>query len=192
MAIPDPIRLLEGLSRPAIFLALIALFLLLGALMQRSMAPANDAAKAAHPEHKSKGILALELAPDETTATGVLRDWGARGRTLAAFSVGLDALFIVIYVGLLALGCRMAADGFAGLGWTLTATAGAMLAWAAVVAGALDAVENLGLIRMFDGETGTGWPRITSLCAKAKFFLSGVAAIYVLTAIALLRAKFFT
>lgn len=159
--------------------------------MRHSMDPAkdaaNEAARAANLDRKSRGMLDLEFAPDKATATRVTGEWGERGRMLAAYSVGLDALFIVVYVGVLVLGSRVAADGFASLGWTAFATIALLSGWAGVIAGILDVFENWALIRMLDGQSG--WPHITSLLAKIKFWLAIPAALYLIFGLAVLIAK---
>jgi hypothetical protein len=159
--------------------------------MGRSVNPAkdaaNEAAKTANRDRKSCGLLDLEFAPDEATAARVTGEWGERGRMLAAYSVGLDALFIVVYVGVLVLGSRVAADGFAGLGWTAFATIAVLFGWAGVIAGIVDVFENWALIRMLDGQSG--WPHITSILAKIKFWLAIPAALYLILGLAVLIVK---
>lgn len=191
MTVPDPIRILGSLGRPAIFLGLIACLIALSWVMRRSMAPANEARRSLNQSAKVRGVVDLQLAPDADAATKVIADWGERGRKLAAFTIGLDALYIVVYVAILILGCRMAGDGFAASPWPWMATLGLYLAWAAVVAGGCDAIENWGLIRMLDGEMTPGLQRLTRLCARIKFLLSGLAGVYVIAAMALLRGSFF-
>ena len=191
MIFPDPTRILGSLGRPAIFCGLIACLVLLSWVMRRAMAPANQARRALHPGEKGRGVVDLQLAPNPEAATKVIADWGERGRKLAAFAIGLDALYIFVYVALLVLGCRMAADGFAAWQSTWMTTLGLCLAWAAVFAGVSDAIENWGLIRMLDGEVVSGLQRVTRVCARIKFLFSGLAAVYVITAMAFLRGSFF-
>ena len=174
-----------------IFVALIVALLLLMTVMQHFLKPVNAAMKAVDPASKGRAVLALEFASTDKAASELVSQWGERGRVLAAFTIGLDALFIVIYVAILILGCHMGMEGFAGRGWTTAAALGYFLAWAAVTAGLLDFVENWGQIKVLSGELDLGWPRITSFCARIKFFLAGLAAAYVVTAMAILRARFF-
>ena len=171
-----------------VFGLLIALFLLVGHVMNRSTASAfAEASK----DGKRNGILALELERDANRAAEMVGNWGERGRLRAAFSIGLDALFIVIYVGVLVLGCRMAADGFAASGRPGLATLSACFAWVAVVAGMLDFIENYGLFRILDGRAFGGWG-ITSLCAWVKWAIVIPTLLYLIVTMCWLRGKFFT
>ncbi|MEY3284160.1 MAG: hypothetical protein RIR86_2173, partial [Acidobacteriota bacterium] len=55
-------------------------------------------------------------------------------------------------------------------------------AWAALLAGLLDAVENYALIRVLLGAGGDFWPALSRACARPKFAIVGVVLAYVLSA----------
>lgn len=199
----DPVRLLEQTNRSVIFGALLVSYFVLMFVMDRSMTPPkpaagiensrpNAAVDAEDSTPKAGCILDLEFAPGGEAGASIAAKWGSDGRIRAAFSLGLDGLFIVIYVSLLVLGCRMAADGFSAGGHTALATLAVLLGWAAVAAGVLDVIENCGVLAMIDGRGDALLARYTIWCARAKFTLSVSAAVYVLGAICVLRGRFFT
>jgi hypothetical protein len=81
--------------------------------------------------------------------------------------------------------CVLASRGFEG-GWRL---AGGLLAWAQWGAGALDAVENVGLLYILRGKVEDRWVRLALVCAVPKFLIIVAGIVYVLAGLvgALLR-----
>lgn len=183
---PDPLTILAHLSRPRIFVIILVAWLLLGGLMMWFLRPINSV------PNMPKAGISLQMAGSEGTARNVLKKWGESGQLRVAYTIGLDALYIVLYVGLLILGCRMAADGFAAAGQTTLARLGLLLAWVGVVAGLFDWMENAGQMQMLTGHLSSGWPAIVRICSWVKFILSGAGGVYVLAAIGILRSRFFT
>jgi hypothetical protein len=57
---------------------------------------------------------------------------------------------------------------------------GGIFARAIIVAGLLDAVENVAQLLMLAGHRTQPWPALASVCASLKFFLIGVALLYAL------------
>ena len=190
MALSDPIQMIEAMSRPVLFLVLVVLDSLVLAVMHWSTKSLNAGTSAVGSVRQLSGLLRLQMARDDANAAGVTAPWGERGRMMVAFAIGLDALLIVIYVGVLVLGCRMAADGFTGIERPAFATIGILLGWGAVAAAVFDLVENWGMMQTLNGRLGL--PRLTSICARIKFTLIILAGVYVLAAIVVLRARFFT
>jgi hypothetical protein len=56
-----------------------------------------------------------------------------------------------------------------------------LLAWAQLVAGIADSMENLSLIELLLGSENQIWPRISFGCALVKFSLVGFGLFYVVT-----------
>jgi pimeloyl-ACP methyl ester carboxylesterase len=118
------------------------------------------------------GIVGFELAGDGGDARRVLGEWGPDGRDAARLSLWLDFLFLAAYSGFWALAAR-------GLGlrvWPL-----------APVAGAFDALENVCLLVVLGGSTGT-WPVLAASFATLKFLALTVVIGWV--AVALVRRAY--
>ena len=134
------------------------------------------------------GIVSFELARDEAQASAILASWDQAARLRAAFSLGLDFLFIPLYSAALTLTCLWAArfrrrrQRFPS--WlVMIGIPGIPLAWAQLGAGLLDMVENIALVRMLFGLVNSPWPQIASLCAFTKFILIVAGILYSLTAL---------
>lgn len=120
-----------------------------------------------------QGIVTLELPATPERARQLVDALGERGRAIARLQVQLDFVFLLLYplafaTALRALAAR--AGGFAG-------RACRVLARAIWLAGALDAAENLAMLRLLAGDTGTPWPQLCTACAIAKFAIVAAAAL---------------
>jgi hypothetical protein len=181
--IPPPFAGLTSRARRRALLALaalaLALVLALSALDARLRTPASP-----------HGIVSFELAGDRAAAARMLEAWGDDGRRAAAHSLRLDFLFLAAYAPGLALLCGAAAERARRRGSRLAAPA-ALVAWAQLAAGGLDALENLALLRVLGDAAASGaWPALAAACAWPKFAL--VAAGFVqlgATALGALRAR---
>ena len=100
----------------------------------------------------------------------MLEAWGSQGRRTADRSLRLDFLFLAAYAPGLALLCAAASDR-ARAARSRLAPAGAVLAWGQLAAGALDAIENLALLRVLGGSSAGVWPALAAACAWPKFAL---------------------
>jgi hypothetical protein len=135
------------------------------------------------------GIVSFELARNEAQASAVLASWDQTARLRAAFSLGLDFLFIPLYTASLTLTCIWAARFRRKRrrlpSWlVLIGIPGIPIAWAQLGAGLLDTVENIALVRMLFGMVSSPWPQIASVCAFTKFILIVSGMLYSLTALA--------
>lgn len=79
----------------------------------------------------------------------------------------MDFVFLVAYPLLGSIACAMLAESRLNA----VAVVGAFLSWAVLAAAPLDAVENLALLAMLDGETSTLGARLAAWCAGLKFAL---------------------
>lgn len=119
-------------------------------------------------------IVALEFAGSPTRTRTIVDGWNGGQRLLAAFSLGLDYLFILSYVAAIGLGCLLTAPG-----WGALAPIGTLLAWAQVLAGVLDSIENWALLQALLGSTAAGLPGLARQAALVKFVLVALGLSYV-------------
>jgi len=146
-----------------VFLPLLVLTLLLMIVLNVVGAPlSTDAA--------TNGIVSFELAGSVSQAHRIIDSWDNATRIRAAFSLGLDFLFLVAYSTTIALACAWAAGVIRARGWPL-ASAGILLAWGQWLAALLDAVENTALVIILFGSVTEPWPQIARWCAVFKFVL---------------------
>ena len=141
-----PFEKLSPSGRAWLFLPLLVITSLVTSAMVLVGRPLSEN-KAVAPD----GIISYELARDTSESRAILDAWGEKRRVRAAFSLGLDFLFILAYATTTSLGCVMASGLFAGqtfAGRRLLALLGIALAWGQAVAGILDGVENTALMVM--------------------------------------------
>lgn len=133
-----------------------------------------------------RGIVSLELAGSAERAAAILASWGPPQREAAAFGLGLDFLFLLLYPVAISLACRLVALRIEPQRprW---ARVGQAIALAVPLCVALDAVENAALWRMLQlGPTGP-WPMISAICAAPKFGLILLGLSYALPTWAVAR-----
>lgn len=114
----------------------------------------------------STGIVSFELAGSAERATAIVNSWDSRARLFAAFGLGFDFLFIPVYATALGAGLLLAAGRLKGV-WAALAN---LLGWGAYLATLLDAVENIALFSILNGNIGAN-PQIAFWCASIKFGL---------------------
>ncbi len=103
------------------------------------------------------GILSFEFAGEAFTASAILSSWDAAARRSAELSLGLDALFPLLYA--------------TTLGLALWLRGAPRLARAQAIAGGLDLVENAALLAILQGDPQDGLPQLAFACATGKMFL---------------------
>lgn len=180
----SPIGLIGPFSRPMLFFALNAIFLLLLALMYWLLKPANA--------KTPQALRTLTFASGTKVAAEIVKSWEETGRRRASVALRIDMLCVVAYASALVLGCQMARDGFAERGWSAMATVSILIAGLAIAAGLFDLVENWGQLQLIAGRSSANGLRMTAFCTRMKFTLGAVAAIYVVASMAVLQSKFFT
>lgn len=128
------------------------------------------------------GIISFEFAGTAANAQAMVQSWDATAQLTAAFLLGYDFLFPLVYGSAIILACLWAIERVRPLatGW---AVGGNYLAWGMVVAVLLDYVENVALYQLLFGSTAVGWAPLATICAGVKFLLIGCAIAYV-TAVA--------
>jgi hypothetical protein len=121
--------------------------------------------------------LDLQFAWGEARASKILKKWSDADKRAVRLNLALDFVFIVIYVTSIALACALGADALAVAGWP-GGGMGGIFVRAIIIAGLLDAIENVAQLLMLAGHKTQPWPALASLCASIKFFLAGVALLY--------------
>lgn len=130
-------------------------------------------------EAAPSGIISFELAGDEETSLAVLQSWDQPGKLHAAFSLGLDFLFLITYASAISLTCiwamRLNASSLAGIG--------VYLAWGQWIAALLDSLENAALFIILLQGPISSWPLVAQIAAIIKFTLIILGLLYILVRI---------
>lgn len=126
-------------------------------------------------------MLLIPIEPNilafEFNALNVVSKWDETGKIWAAFSLGLDFLYIPIYSTLLALGCVSVRKRYST---PLLANSGIALAWGQWLAAVFDGLENLSLLVVLFGALGNIASLAAMLFAIAKFALIISGLIYIM------------
>lgn len=171
-----PLEAMPPELRSRAFWALLALTLLLMILLNWAGLPLVTSAA-------PSGIVSFELAGSAGQAQAILDSWDTGARLHAAFSLGLDYLFMPVYSTAIGLACLWAARRLRQVSWPL-AVLGAWLAWGLWLAALLDATENVSLLASLFGSPAPPWPQLAGLCASLKFGLILAGMVYTFYALA--------
>ena len=157
-----PVERVPSRLRGRVALVLAALVVAASAWMN-AMLPGMDGA--------STGILSFELARTPERAAEIVDVWRAAGRIDdARLQLWVDYPYMVAYGLLLSLGCIWARDRALVRGRPGLARAGYLLAWGALVAAILDAVENALLFAVLR-DPSSGAIGFATAAASAKLVL---------------------
>ena len=165
-----PLDFIPASAYKKTFFPLLALTLVLVGVFQLLNAPLRTPAA-------PNGIVSFELAGTPQKAESILQSWDSRAQLFAAFSLGIDYLFIFSYGLTISLGILMAGAKHGGK----FAQLGALLGWGILLAGLLDAIENLALWRTLIGAGTDTCPTIAASSATIKFALILFALGFALT-----------
>ena len=158
-------------SRKIVFWALAGLAILSMVILQLLGGPLET-------EEAPAGIVSFELAGNIPKVDRVLESWGPTARVHAGIDLGFDYLFIGAYVGAIGLGCVLVGTTLGRRSRSLEA-AGSYLAWAIVLAGVLDSLENYALTRLLLGSRQAWLAAVAQWCAVPKFLIVLVGLVYV-------------
>jgi hypothetical protein len=124
------------------------------------------------------GMVSLQFALTLSTARTMVESWGPAAQVQAAFSLGLDFLYLVVYSSTLSLAMLWAAIRSGSAAWLRW---GDRLAWLPSLAAMADAVENVAVYQVLVGSFWPAWPPMAWGCAALKFGLvaASTAAIVV-------------
>jgi hypothetical protein len=165
----SPFDFLTPSQQSRLFRPLVALTLLLFVIFGFLDQPLRN-------ELAPQGIVSFELAG--RAAVPIANSWDGFARIYAAFGLGLDYLFIPLWVGSISLGCVLASGRLAGRGAWLVRL-GLFLAWAQLLGGLLDMVENAALFQVLLGGKAH-WGVIAQWCASLKFVILTLGLLYAL------------
>jgi hypothetical protein len=129
-------------------------------------------------EAAPQGIISFELAGSAQEAAKILVSWDLTARLSAAFGLGLDFLFPILYAAAIGGACVWAAGVFRAV-WPGLAAGGVLLAWEMWLAALFDYFENIALTMILFGGALPVLPEIARALALLKFCLIGVALVYV-------------
>ncbi|HEX2070233.1 MAG TPA: hypothetical protein VHF90_01120 [Thermoleophilaceae bacterium] len=134
------------------------------------------------------GIVAFELARTADRAAEILAEWGADGQGSARLSLWIDFPYLIAYGAFLALAVAAIRDALAARGRQRWARPGGAIAVLPIVAAACDVVEDVSLLLILDGETGSAAPAVAFAFALAKFVALAIALAYLLGGLVALAA----
>lgn len=150
---------------------------------------AHNAAFAPAIDAGGPDIVSFELARTPERAEEILDGWGRAGREGAEQAIKIDFGFLVAYSISLGLACTAVASRVKDR-WRRF---GRLLGWSVPVAGALDGIENLALLRVIDGyhsgAVGSTSPLVAAVVASIKFAIVYVAIGYVVAGVAKLALQ---
>jgi hypothetical protein len=126
-----------------------------------------------------QGIVSYELAGNAQAVGQIFASWDANAGLHAAFSLGFDYLYMLVYAVTLALAVLWLADGFSGL----LRHAGILLAWGMGIAGFADATENYFLWQMLINGPSDAAAVIAHGAALLKFTMILLAFLYLIIAL---------
>jgi len=132
------------------------------------------------------GILNLEIAYNISKTTAVINAWSPSKEldniSLAKVNTYWDFLFLFFYAGFLFIACKKIAANSTGP----VASAGNIIAKAALGAGFLDILENAGMLITLNGYPSSAVSFCTTFISIIKWGLAIIAVIYVLTGLLVL------
>ncbi len=162
----------QGISRKTYFRLLIISgllsFVLLITLNRIDLHLKTDAAP--------QGIISFELASNPDVSQQMIQSWDGAAKMYAAFSLGIDYLFMISYALFLSLLCMLLANKFSEKRFHYNA--GILLSYGLWLAAVLDAVENFALFRLLFGSTNTLYSGLAAGCAGVKFILVLLGFLY--------------
>lgn len=133
------------------------------------------------------GILNLEFAYNMSKTAIVLQAWAPTPQldniAVAKINTGWDFIFLFFYAGFLFLACKKIASTYK------SATAGNIIAGAAIAAGILDILENAGMLLSLHGHSSAAITFGTTFVSVIKWGLALIAVLYVLTGLLVLTYR---
>jgi hypothetical protein len=116
------------------------------------------------------GIISYELAGSVEKAQLIIDSWDQDTRLNAAFSLGFDYLFMVLYSTTMALACLWGGRVLQARNMPAY-TIGFLLGWGLWLAAILDGIENIALSLSLFNMPVAPWPQVAQISALVKFLL---------------------
>ncbi|SHO56878.1 hypothetical protein [Vibrio quintilis] len=114
------------------------------------------------------GIISFEFIQTTARAGQALTAWGTRGQMAVGLSIGLDYLYILLYLIMGFAGFRLITQKLAVYSRRMAASV-RWLSALCPLTGLFDLTENYSLIRILTGSQDAFWPGLAHLCALGKF-----------------------
>ena len=134
-------------------------------------------------EYAPNGIISFELAKNFETAKNIVSSWKGKPELFAAFSLGIDFLFLVAYSIFLYLLIVKIANKIKVRSQALWRF-GMFLAYAQFFAALFDATENTFLILFLFGLQNPSFPFFAYVFSTVKFLIALLGIVYILTGVA--------
>jgi hypothetical protein len=128
----------------------------------------------------SHGIVAFEVAFTSGKAHEIIVAWGSKGHDAAQLSLWIDFLYLISYGLFLWLAIRALGDAFRHRGMDGWARPAAAISLLPLIGAAADAVEDIFLLLVLGGHTGSIGPPLAGSFATLKFACLAVAIVYLL------------
>jgi len=123
------------------------------------------------------GIISYELAGSVEKAQLIIDSWDQDARQYAAFSLGFDYLFMVLYSTTIALACLWGGQVLQARNMP-SIFMGILLAWGLWLAAILDGIENIALSLSLFNTPAAPWPQVAQITAMLKFLLIFLGLIF--------------
>jgi len=130
-------------------------------------------------EVATQGILSFELAQTPERSQQIIQSWDEKAKVYAAFSLGIDYLFLVFYTLFFIISTYKISKNNIQI-VQKTAFAVSLLF---LLAGIFDALENYYLFQILVGNAQNDLPEKAALFAHLKFAFLGVGVVYLLLAL---------
>jgi len=169
-----PFELIPANEYGKVFLTFLALTLIIW-LCLLVIDPSNCVANLFSQAKNSKdNIVDFAKKGDKEKIAETLKAWGHKGKIRAYLSLGIDFFFFIpLYIVTISLSCVWVAHYLGWISWL-----GLSLAWLQCVAGIIDIVEDIALIRILLGDQNSVLPWLAKNCATPKNLLIGLGIVY--------------
>ena len=130
-------------------------------------------------EDVPNGMVAFELTNSIQDAHTMMDRWGEQGNIAAAFSLGIDYLYLISYSILFGLISYQIGKRLIGRS-KLLSKSGYFLSWFMIVAALFDGIENFALIKILFGCQSPIWATTSYYFATMKFTIVLITLIYII------------
>jgi hypothetical protein len=162
-----PMQFIKDEYRPKVLIILLIGALLIFSLFYFLDIPLNTLAS-------PLGVVSFELSGSLEKSEQIMSSWNFHARLYAAFGLGFDFLFMVVYASAISLACLMISKKHSG--WF--SLLGVWLGWGVFLAAISDSIENISLWNLLTGNISSVWPVLAAWCAIIKFAIILLGIIY--------------
>jgi hypothetical protein len=130
------------------------------------------------------GLAQFELVGTAERAAQYMSDLGESGVHAAKWALWMDPAFIILFATFLSLAMRAAADRCRDFGRAGLENFGRKTWAMPIFAGCFDAIEDVGLLAILYGNTGSLAPAVATVFATVKFILLALVGAYLIAVLA--------